>query len=74
MEVAAAAASEIVINRIAAPLMWASIHQVSCNASAGANSGATVAGPLLEKSCAENPFSYFGNGGPSVLRADKPDF
>ena len=40
----------------------------------GVNSGATEAGPLLEKSCAENPFSYFGNDGPSVRRADRPDF
>ena len=40
----------------------------------GLNSGATVAGPLIEKSCAENPFSYFGDDGPSVPRADRPDF
>jgi hypothetical protein len=40
----------------------------------GVNSGATEAGPLLEKSCAENPFSYFGNDGPPVRHADRPDF
>jgi hypothetical protein len=38
------------------------------------NSGATEAGPLLEKSCAENPFSYFGSDGPPVRHAEKPDF
>ena len=40
----------------------------------GLNSGATVAGPLIEKSCAENPFSYFGNDGPPVPRAERADF
>jgi len=40
----------------------------------GVNSGATQAGPLLEKSCAENPFSYFGSDSPPVPRADRPDF
>lgn len=40
----------------------------------GLNSGATAAGPLIEKSCAENPFSYFGSDGPPVPRADRPDF
>ena len=40
----------------------------------GVNSGATPAGPLIEKSCAENPFSYFGSAGPPVRHADKPDF
>jgi hypothetical protein len=40
----------------------------------GLNSGATVAGPLIERSCAENPFSYFGSDSPPVPRADRPDF
>ena len=40
----------------------------------GLNSGATVAGPLVERSCAENPFSYFGKDSPPVPRADRPDF
>jgi hypothetical protein len=40
----------------------------------GVNSGATEAGPLLEKSCAENPFSYFGSDGPPIRHADRPDF
>ena len=39
----------------------------------GINSGATPAGPLLEKVCAENPFSYFGDAVP-IRHADKPDF
>jgi hypothetical protein len=38
------------------------------------NSGATEVGPLLEKSCAENPFSYFGADGPPIRHADRPDF
>ena len=38
------------------------------------NSGAGEAGPLLEQSCAENPFSYFGVDGPPVRHADRPDF
>jgi hypothetical protein len=38
------------------------------------NSGATVVGPLLEQSCAENPFSYFGDEGPPIRHADRPDF
>ena len=40
----------------------------------GLNSGATPAGPIIEKSCAENPFSYFGNDGPPIPRADRADF
>jgi hypothetical protein len=40
----------------------------------GLNSGATVAGPLVERSCAENPFSYFGKDSPPVPHADRPDF
>jgi hypothetical protein len=40
----------------------------------GLNSGATVAGPLIERSCAENPFSYFGKDSPPVPHADRPDF
>jgi len=40
----------------------------------GLNSGATPAGPLIEKSCAENPFSYFGGDSPPVPRADRADF
>ena len=40
----------------------------------GANSGASPAGPIIEKICAENPFSYFGNDGPPVRHADRPDF
>jgi hypothetical protein len=40
----------------------------------GVNSGASEAGPLLEKRCAENPFSYFGSDGPPIRRAAKPDF
>lgn len=40
----------------------------------GVNSGATKAGPLLEKSCGENPFSYFGSDGPPIRRANRPDF
>ena len=40
----------------------------------GVNSGATEAGPLLEKSCGENPFSYFGSDGPPIRHADRPDF
>ena len=37
-------------------------------------SSSTVAGPLLEASCAENPFSYFGGDSPPIPRTDKPDF
>ena len=37
-------------------------------------SSSTVAGPLLEASCAENPFSYFGDESPAIPRAEKPDF
>jgi hypothetical protein len=37
-------------------------------------SSSTAAGPLLEVSCAENPFSYFGKEGIPVPQADKPDF
>jgi hypothetical protein len=40
----------------------------------GVNSGATEAGPLMERRCAENPFSYFGSDGPPVRHAEKPDF
>ena len=40
----------------------------------GLNSGATVAGPIVERSCAENPFSYFGKDSPPVPHADRPDF
>jgi hypothetical protein len=37
-------------------------------------SSSTVAGPLIEASCAENPVSYFGDEMPAVPHADKPDF
>jgi hypothetical protein len=37
-------------------------------------SSSTVAGPLIEVSCAENPFSYFGNESIPVPQATKPDF
>ena len=40
----------------------------------GVNSGATAAGPFPEEICAENPFSYFGNDGPPIRQADRPDF
>ncbi len=40
----------------------------------GLNSGATVAGPIVERSCAENPFSYFGKDSPPVPHADRADF
>ncbi len=37
--------------------------------------GATEAGPLIERDCAENPFSYFGSGGIApVPHTDRPDF
>lgn len=37
-------------------------------------SAATDAGPLMELTCAENPFSYFGNDSPPVPQAERPDF
>jgi hypothetical protein len=37
-------------------------------------SAATEAGPLMELTCAENPFSYFGNDSPRVPQAERPDF
>jgi hypothetical protein len=37
-------------------------------------SSSTAAGPLIEVSCAENPFSYFGGESIPVPQADKPDF
>jgi len=37
-------------------------------------SSSTVAGPLIEVSCAENPFSYFGNQNEQIPHADKADF
>jgi hypothetical protein len=37
-------------------------------------SSSTVAGPLLEVSCAENPFSYFGDQNASIPHANKPEF
>jgi hypothetical protein len=37
-------------------------------------SPSTTAGPLIEASCAENPFSYFGDESAPIPQADKPDF
>jgi hypothetical protein len=38
-------------------------------------SGSTDAGPLIERSCAENPFNYFGGAGDTpVPHADRADF
>jgi len=37
-------------------------------------SSSTVAGPLIEVSCAENPFSYFGGETALIPQAAKPDF
>ncbi len=37
-------------------------------------SSSTVAGPLIEASCAENPFSYFGGESPPIPRAGRADF
>jgi hypothetical protein len=37
-------------------------------------SSSGVAGALVEASCAENPFSYFGAESASIPHADKPDF
>jgi hypothetical protein len=37
-------------------------------------SSSTVAGPLLEASCAENPFSYFGDQSVPIPQTTKPDF
>jgi hypothetical protein len=37
-------------------------------------SSSASAGPLIEASCAENPFSYFGGESAPIPRADKPDF
>jgi hypothetical protein len=37
-------------------------------------SSASVAGPMLESSCAENNFSYFGKDTLPIPQADKPDF
>ena len=37
-------------------------------------SSSTVAGPLLESTCAENPVSHFGSEAQAIPRADKPDF
>jgi hypothetical protein len=37
-------------------------------------SSSTAAGPLIEASCAENPFSYFGDESAPIPQADKPDF
>lgn len=37
-------------------------------------SSSTVAGPLLEVSCAENPFSYFDDQNASIPHAGKADF
>jgi hypothetical protein len=37
-------------------------------------SSSGIAGPLVEASCAENPFSYFGDETAPIPHADKPDF
>jgi hypothetical protein len=37
-------------------------------------SSSTIAGPLIEVSCAENPFSYFGDQDREIPHADKADF
>ena len=37
-------------------------------------SSSAAAGPLFEMSCAENPFSYFGDNAVPIPQADKPDF
>lgn len=37
-------------------------------------SSSTVAGPMIEASCAENPFSYFSGQSASIPHTDKPDF
>ena len=37
-------------------------------------SGSTVAGPLIERDCAENSANYFGGGTAPIPQADKPDF
>ena len=37
-------------------------------------SSSSAAGPLFEMSCAENPFSYFGDHAVPIPQADKPDF
>lgn len=37
-------------------------------------SSSTVAGPMIEASCAENPFSYFAGQNASIPHTDKPDF
>ena len=39
-----------------------------------AASSSASAGPLFEMSCAENPFSYFGNESVAIPHADKADF
>jgi hypothetical protein len=37
-------------------------------------SSAAIAGPMLEASCAENNYSYFGNDSIPIPQAGKPDF
>jgi len=37
-------------------------------------SSASIAGPMLEASCAENNFSYFANDSIPIPQANKPDF
>jgi hypothetical protein len=37
-------------------------------------SSSGTAGPIIEASCAENPFSYFGDDTAPIPQADKPDF
>ena len=37
-------------------------------------SSSTAAGPLIEASCAENPFSYFGDESAPIPQVDEPDF
>jgi hypothetical protein len=37
-------------------------------------SSSAAAGPLFEMSCAENPFSYFGDKSVPIPQADRPDF
>ena len=37
-------------------------------------SSSTIAGPLIEASCAENPVSYFGDQNELIPHTDRPDF